>query len=508
MLLDGGCFSGHDVETGFCYPIEKVLADFDRHGVAKGLVGSYRCLYQDLVGGNRETAHWAAEFPDRIIPLGILHPSFYGQSPEQLLTWLRHELGFQVVGLFNVPAYYPVEWSGPGVRRLGESAGKLGMALQVGIRTEAELAGVARSLGGLSVSVLIRWMAGHHYKMLAAEMAVAAQYPNFTFDVGNLASTGAMEHLANVIGADRLFLASNSPHNIPQCAHAIFQDAQLTLHQRNLIGGETLCRILGLAPVPQAESIAPEGDAKWRQLGARPKVDIHWHQDHWNLGEPRLCEVEQLATFDRYGYERVIVSSILALNYDLEAGNEVTLNWFDKDPRVFGMIVINPLQREASISQIERYAEHPRFVGLKTIQDLFGIGLDDPLYEPILTRAAEKQLPVLAHIPGMEIAARRHPEINFIAAHANWVRAQRLIDLPNVYFDFATGHALRHETQLARFVCAVGATRVLFGSDGQLVSPSWSLAKLSDACLQAKDEALILRENAYRLFPGLKESSS
>jgi predicted TIM-barrel fold metal-dependent hydrolase len=187
----------------------------------------------------------------------------------------------------------------------------------------------------------------------------------------------------------------------------------------------------------------------------------------------------------------------------VEAGNALTASWFEREPRAYGLIVVNPLRQNESLAQIERYAEHPRFVGLKTIQDFTGTTLDDPLYEPFLVKAAAQRLPLLAHMPGMDKAARRHPEVTFVAAHANWGRAQRFIEIPNVCFDFSTGHALRHETQLARFIRAVGARRVLYGSDGQLVSPAWSLSKLLQAGLEPAEENLILRENAYRVFPKL-----
>lgn len=504
-LFDGGCFAGHDLETGFWYPVENLLADFDRYGVARGLVGSYRCLYQDVREGNREAAEWAARFPDRLIPLAILHPVYYGESPEKLLCWLKRDLGFQVVGLFSSPAYHAVEWDSPAVRRVGEVAAELGIVLQAGICTEAELAGVMRAWGELRMPVMIRWMAGHRYKTLASEMVVAARCPDFRFDVGNMSSNGMLERAVECMGAERLFLASNTPHNIPACPYAAFRDAQLTAAQRSLIGGETIRRAFGLGTGDLPSSSFPFRDeADWEGLRTCPKVDIHWHPDHWNLGEPCLSEAEQIDTFGRYGYERVIMFSILALNYDLKAGNAQTAAWFGRDARVFGLIVVNPLQQSASFEQIERYADHPRFVGIKTIQDVFGLGLDDALYEPILERAAEKGLPVLAHMPSLDIAAQRHPEITFVAAHANWGRAQRFIDLPNVCFDFSTGHALRHETQLGRFIQAVGVRRLLFGSDGQVVSPQWSLAKLYAADLQAVDYSFILRENAYRVFPKLR----
>jgi predicted TIM-barrel fold metal-dependent hydrolase len=536
ILIDGGCFAGHDPETGFDYPIERVVSDFDRFGVSQGLVGSYRCLYQDVREGNREAARWAARFPGRVAPLAILHPAYYGASPDELLGWLRNELGFGVVALFNAPAYYPVEWGSPAVRRVGEAAAGFGLALQAGIRTEAELAAVARAWGDLPVPVMIRWMGGHRYKVLASELAVARRCRTMVFDVGTMSSIGMIEHAVATVGADRLFLASNSPHHLPACPHAMVYEATLTDEERAMISGGTLRNALRRAPAGPTDPSAltpdlsggagchPPGGvlqgapglpggphvpasvydtSAWRELCAHPKVDVHWHPDSWNLGEPALGESDQIATFERYGYERVVGSAIRALNDDLDAGHAALAAWCERDERRFGYIVVNPRQGGRSLKQIARYADHPRFVGLKTIQDLYGMGLDDPLYEPLLQQAAARQLPVLAHLPGMERTARRHPEVRFIAAHATWGRAQALLALPNVSFDFATGHALRDESQLGRFIEAAGAARVLFGSDGPLVSPAWSLGKLLDAQVGAAALRLILRDNAYRLFPKL-----
>jgi len=502
--IDGGCFIGRDPQTGYEHSVEAALAEFDRYGVDRALVGSYRALYQDVRRGNREIAEAAGRHGDRIIPLGIVHPAYYGESPEALLAWLRDELGCPAVSVVASPSYYPVDWSSPAVRAIGEAAARLGMVLQAAIRTEAELAAVAAAWGALDTTVMIRWMAGHRYKTLAAELAVARRCPRFLFDVGNLCSSGGVEHAVAAMGADRLFVASNSPHNIAACAHVSLHSARLAPAARAAVSGGTLATVFGLAGTARPPAALPcyESGA-WHAFCARPKVDIHWHPDHWNLGEPHVAEADQRAAFDRFGYERVIVSSILALNYDLEAGNAEAATWCTRDPRIFALVVVNPLDLEASLCAIDRWADHPRFVGIKTIQDLYGLTLDDLRYEPLLEAAAARGLPVMAHLPGVAEAARRHPEVRFVAAHANWARARELVALPNVSFDFATGHALRHETQLAHFVREVGAHRVLFGSDGTLVAPAWSLAKLFDAGLKPEEETLILRSNAYQLFPRL-----
>ena len=204
----------------------------------------------------------------------------------------------------------------------------------------------------------------------------------------------------------------------------------------------------------------------------------------------------------------MLVFSIEAINYDLDAGNCQTERVLAADPRAVGLIVVNPLQSRESLAQIERLAAHPRFVGVKTIQDNYGLGLDHAAYEPLLAEAAKRDLPVLAHLTGMEGAAQKFPSVRFVGAHGNWGRTHRLRALPNVWFDFSTSHALAEETQLARFIRETGAHRILFGSDGQLVSPAWSLAKLLDCGLSDGDLDLILRRNAEQVFPKAKVGST
>lgn len=504
-LIDGGSFAGHDLATGLDWPIEAVLADFDRRGVTAGLVASWRCLYQDLEAGNREAAEWGRAHPGRVIPLAIVHPAWYGTSPAELMRHLKGELGFRAVAVSGTPSYYPVDWGAPAVRAIGESAAEQGMVLQALIANDGDLGGVVRAWGSLDTPVMIRWMAGHRYKYIASEFAAAAATANLFFDVSNLCSTGALELFARRLGGQRLFLAGNAPYAVAECGQAMLECSALDSTARAAIESGTLEEILAWeeprsAKVPDAPAMAAI-----TAIVRRPKVDIHWHPDHWNLGEPALDFDSQLATLDRFNIERVIMFSIRALNDSLAEGNRFTAGCIDRDSRIYGMLVLDPLRPRESQHEIERWARHPRFVGIKTIQDVAGLRLDSPEYQPYLEQAERLSLPVLAHLPGMAEAARRHPTIQFIAAHGNWGRARHLAELPNINFDFSTGHANRQETQLARFVEAVSPDRVLFGSDAQLVSPAWSLAKLATAGLEDRVLDRILRRNAYRLFPKLAD---
>lgn len=509
VFLDGGCFIGQAMGEASPFTPDDLLRSLDEHGVSTALVGSYRSLYHDVKAGNREAAHVAAQHPERLIPVGILHPARYDESPAQQLAWLKQELGISIAALFSLPSYYPIVWDSPWMVELGRAAETLGVVLQAGIRDDVELAAVGRAWGGLKSPVLIRWMAGHRYRMQGQEQAAARAWPTFFFDVGNACSTGAIERLAETIGANRLFFASNSPHNLSASPHAVLAEAELSDADRAAISGGTLAKLLNFNGSSKAISspAAASRQQAWAKLKAWPKFDTHWHPDHWNLGEPATDLAAQQRVWTEFGVERVLVFSIEAINYDLDAGNRQTERALAADPRAVGLIVVNPLQPQASLAQIERLAAHPRFVGVKTIQDNYGLGLDHAAYEPLLAEAAKRDLPVLAHLTGLEGAARKFPTVRFVGAHGNWGRTHRLRELPNVWFDFSTSHALAEETQLARFIRETGPQRILFGSDGQLVSPAWSLAKLMDCGLNDEELDMILRRNAEQVFPKAKASN-
>jgi len=502
VLFDGGCFVGQAMGQAEPFTEEDLLRSLDEHGVSAALVGAYRSLYYDVKAGNREAAQLAARHPDRLLPLGILHPARYDETPAQQLVWLKQELGIGIAALFSLPSYYPVVWDSPWMVELGHAAESLGVVLQAGIRDEVELAAVGRAWGGLKCPVLVRWMAGHRYRMHGHEQAAARAWANFYFDVGNACSTGAIARLVETIGADRLFFASSRPHHLPASPHAVFAEAELSALDRAWIASGTLQAVL-TTTTKRAEPTASAQTRKalWTKLKSWPKFDTHWHPDHWNLGEPATEFGAQQRIWTEFGVERVLVFSIEAINYDLDAGNRQTERVLAADPRTVGLIVVNPLRPAESLAQIERLAAHPRFVGLKTIQDNYGIGLDHAAYEPLLAEAAKRDLPVLAHLTGLEGAARKFPTVRFVGAHGNWGRTHRLRALPNVWFDFSTSHALAEETQLARFIRETGPRRILFGSDGQLVSPAWSLAKLLDCGLSDDELDLVLRRNAEQVFP-------
>jgi predicted TIM-barrel fold metal-dependent hydrolase len=257
-------------------------------------------------------------------------------------------------------------------------------------------------------------------------------------------------------------------------------------------------------PVPTAAPRPRDFD----DLVARPKIDTHWHTSGWNVIETKISFDDLSAAIRRYNFRLIVTSSIRALSDDLSSGNAETAAFLDREPQARGLIVVNPRERDRSLAEIERYRSDPRFVGVKTIQDFYGLSLDSAAYRPILERLADlPDMPVMAHLPGMKEAATEHPRVQFVAAHSTW-RHRDLAHLPNVWFDIATSTALEHESDISDLVAAVGADRVLFSSDAPLMDSAWTLGKLALLGLSADALEKILNGNALRAFPRLNAGAA
>lgn len=490
-MIDGGVFLGRDPTVEIGATTDALLDRLARCGAVRALALSFRGIYFDWREGNAETEAACARHA-ALLPAATVNMLAYDAAAGIMADFKAR--GFKAVALFA----HAQGWSYADYvfQVAARQAAAAGLPIQVALRTREDLAAVARNAG--DAAVMVRWMKGGGYNTVPDMIAVAPDCPRFVFDVGTVSQSGGIERLVERIGADRLYVASNTPLTLERTSYFMLRSARLPDDDRRAIESGTLARVLGVdCPAPAKE---PEGFAA---LKARPKIDTHWHTSGWNIIEPRIDPALLSAEFDSYNYRLVVNSSIRALNDDLVAGNEETRAFMAKDRRVRGLVVINPHQPELSVEQLEKYRNVPGFVGAKTIQDFYGLSLDHPQYRPILDHLrAMPGWSMMAHLPGMKEAAERYPEIRFVAAHSTW-NYKPLASLPNVWFDIATSTPLRREADIAALHAAVGDERIVFSSDGQLMNPAWTLGKLASAELPETALDRIFLKNAFAAFPRL-----
>jgi predicted TIM-barrel fold metal-dependent hydrolase len=240
-------------------------------------------------------------------------------------------------------------------------------------------------------------------------------------------------------------------------------------------------------------------------------VHAHWGRFPMPTGETTLSGL--LRTMDANDLEFVVLSSIEAILYDMRAGNRCVAEVVRQSPRLYGYIFLNPNQIENSFQELERHAAEPRFVGVKLYS---GVYIGQPLncagHKKFLERVAVKfpHLAILFHCgendPNNFVnildVAHEFPKLEFIMGHmgsALWPQALATVrKQQNIFAEISAPVPARTRTEDA--VKALGADRVLFGSDYPIINPAYMLGTILGADITEMQRRKILHENAAQLF--------
>jgi len=177
---------------------------------------------------------------------------------------------------------------------------------------------------------------------------------------------------------------------------------------------------------------------------------------------------------------------------------------------VLGLAYVNPCHAEAAV-EFERCVTEWGFVGLKL---WVACRVTDERVRPLLEKARALRVPVLHHawhkITGNlphesyphEVArvGADFPDVQLIMAHigGDWLRGLRAVrDQPNVSVD--TSGSIIEEGMIEAAVRALGARRVLFGSDAHGADLAVNLAKITGARIPVRARRLVLGANFARL---------
>jgi len=237
------------------------------------------------------------------------------------------------------------------------------------------------------------------------------------------------------------------------------------------------------------------------------KIDVHGHLGGW-FSPDRGGHLEALlAALDKWEIERCILSAGRSLLVDMAAGNREVEAAVETSDQLLGYVYVDPTHPDQAVAEVERYANHPKFVGIKSRPDYHDEHIDSPAYRPILEAAAAHRLPALIHFwetgpPRAHIAVAEEFHLPIILAHAGgnlWKQCVDAVrDHPDIYLDFCSSIADAGKIEYG--VAAVGADRVVLGTDLMLIHPAWTMGMYLDAEISEADRRKIFRENAIRLF--------
>lgn len=243
------------------------------------------------------------------------------------------------------------------------------------------------------------------------------------------------------------------------------------------------------------------------RLADVPVFDMHTH-----IGDfatiPSIGVDAQVREMDRIGIDLMAMSSVEAIYGDIRRGNDEVLAAAQRHPgRIIGYCHVSAQYPELLLPELERcFAAGACFKGIKVYQT--GTDYDHPLFDPAWAFARERKLPVLAHtwgtnLTGYERAAKRFPEVAFMAAHAGsgfaydtYLKAAEFA--PNLYLDLT--YSREHTSMIEHLVRTAGAHRILWGSDTPTFSATHQIGKVLFARIADEEKRMILYNNAAGLF--------
>lgn len=272
---------------------------------------------------------------------------------------------------------------------------------------------------------------------------------------------------------------------------------------------------------------APSSEAPL--AGPEPLVEVHAHFMHAGCGRVDWREVNaaRLRAGERIGISCHVASILGSWGHTSpiyfpsppdvrRANDEMLAIQHAEGDRVRSYVAVNPNDGDDAVAEIHRCAAAGA-VGLKLAASRRA---DDPLLDPVVEAAAVHGFPVLHHVwqhrtrfwPGQDASdavdlarlAARHPETPFILAHigggGDYAHTFAVVrEVPNVYLDVSGSGVDRG--MLDDALAAVGAERLLWGSDVTMETGLAKLRALEVIGLPPEALSLIRWGNARRLFP-------
>lgn len=243
-----------------------------------------------------------------------------------------------------------------------------------------------------------------------------------------------------------------------------------------------------------------------------PIIDVH---THIRAPDETGALVARGARFGiaRFGVSAVFVGGPDPTPEQCREANDCVLAARDRHPEaVLPFCYVNPRHTEAALAELERCVAGHGMVGVKL---WIALPASDVRVATVARRAAELGVPVLQHSwykrvghaecestpADVAVLAARVPAATIIMAHLFGGGQRGLADIaphPNVLADVSGGEP--EAGRLEEAVAALGAGRIVFGSDAFGRSYATQLAKVVGARIDDDARRQILWDNAQRLF--------
>jgi hypothetical protein len=321
-----------------------------------------------------------------------------------------------------------------------------------------------------------------------------------------------VEYVTRRWGSGRLIFTSNWPTMGYGPTLANLTLAEVDDADKLAIAGGNLRKLLswsGPLATPSWQLPAPADELVQAGRSGRLPQDLRVYDCHGHLGGrgshyhvPDGTLDDAVHELDRHHVRTICAFSFAGVVSDERYGNDIVIQAVRKYPdRFVGFTMLNPLRgRDDMLRELARCSV-AGLRGIKLIPYYQGYPEEGPLIDVPCQYAHERRQIILNHYWGsagqIDRLAGQYPDACFITGHSTRAYAEVMKRRPNLYVCTCPLLEPRGAEQM---VAAIGADRLLMGSDLLDLPIAWGLGPILFARLSMDDKRLILGGNLQRLL--------
>jgi len=216
-----------------------------------------------------------------------------------------------------------------------------------------------------------------------------------------------------------------------------------------------------------------------------------------------------LASMKELGVASALTYSLKGVSYDASEGNDETYAVTRANPKLRPVATVDPRRHIGVVEEIEKRKEQG-FVALRLFPEVQGWSINSALTKPIILTLARLHMPLIVSgagsgTPTNVLRAVENAEIPVILTGVGYFNLAEALEVckehSSVYLE---AQIIDPPDSLRVAVDAVGAERIVFGSNHPSCSMRASLNLIAESGLSNREKSLIFSGNVRRIFSRVK----
>lgn len=226
------------------YSTEELVNSMDRLGISKGCVSSMYAIGPDASKGNQEIVEAVRKYPDRLVGMLCVNPSYKEEVEEQINIHMASGC-FQQFKLH--PFLHGTDSHHENYEPVYVYAQEHRASILIHTWGERDVSVFSEVASKFREAIFIVGHAGGDIKGIQRAVMEAKKHDNIVLDITSTWNyDGAIEFMVNQVGADRVIFGSDAVFNSQSAALGRVLYSRLTDNEKEKVLGLNMKRILSL----------------------------------------------------------------------------------------------------------------------------------------------------------------------------------------------------------------------------------------------------------------------